>query len=239
MNAGAKGAAVVSAVGALSKGSLDEKKHFCFIGYRGAGKSTLLRLIKKEFFRRANEGSEKIPKLRFFSLDQVCKKSMGQSIEEAVSKKGWPFFRQVEHEELKRLLSSENPCLIDCGGGVVEDRKNRLLLKKKSWVFFIDTKLELLVSRQLKNPRISLDANNPYGAYGADLAKSIRKETESRLKKRLPWYRECADFTVRGIEAQEKFDEWSSFIFKKFLETVESEKKNPTKHNRTAKHGRR
>lgn len=239
MNAGAMDAVSArdaAGVDGLSKSSLDEKRHFCFIGYRGAGKSTLLRLVKKEFLKRTNEGSEKIPRLRFFSLDQICKKSMGQSIEDAVSKKGWPFFRQVEHEQLKRLLSKKNPCLIDCGGGVVEDSKNRLLLKKKSWVFFIDTRLELLVSRQLKNPRISLDEKN---SYGTDLAKSIRKETESHLKKRLPWYRECADFTVRGIEAQEKFDKWSSFIFKKFLEIVESEKKNPVKHNREAKHGRR
>ena len=210
--------------------NLSEKRHFSFIGYRGAGKSTLLKLLKKEFLKHKEDNlSGAISKLRFFSLDQVCKNSMGEAIEDAVSKKGWPFFRQVEKDQLKKLLDNENICLIDCGGGVVEDRQNRLLLKQKSWVFFIDTKIDLLVSRQLKSPRISLDVKNP---YSDDLAKSIKKETESHLEKRLPWYRECADVTVCDVEKKEKFDELFSFIFKKFLEIVENEKQGSVKHGR-------
>ena len=67
----------------------------------------------------------------FRDTDSVLEKQHGKSIREIFPEIGEPAFRVREKAVLEKLLASDTPSVIACGGGIILDESNRKLLKEK------------------------------------------------------------------------------------------------------------
>ena len=95
------------------------KKNIAIIGARGAGKSKLARRLKKLCERPV------------MSTDNLLSyENGGLSIAEIVEQLGWPAFRRLEYEILLKLSQVQN-VIIDCGGGILVDVKEKAKKSKK------------------------------------------------------------------------------------------------------------
>ena len=104
------------------------------IGFRGAGKSTLAAALAK----RLN--------WPVYSTDRLVEQRSGYPISQIVARFGWPYFRALE-EKVVCSLPAAGPCIVDCGGGVVESARNRAELRKNSLVVWVDAPESVLLAR--------------------------------------------------------------------------------------------
>lgn len=65
---------------------------------------------------------------------------MGISIRECVQQHGWAVFRQYEREVITAFVAPQ-PCVLDCGGGVVEDAVLMDALQQMGLVVWVDAEL--------------------------------------------------------------------------------------------------
>ena len=93
------------------------------VGYMGSGKSTVGRALATEL------GWE------LLDLDAAIADRAGLSIPEIFAESGEPRFRELERLELVRALEGPRERVISCGGGVVIDSRNRVLLQQVPTVF--------------------------------------------------------------------------------------------------------
>ncbi|KAF1081636.1 MAG: Shikimate kinase I [Candidatus Rifleibacterium amylolyticum] len=104
-------------------------------GFMGAGKSTAASQLAAE------NGWQLV------CLDRTIEKSCGRSVAEIFADIGEAGFRQIESRLLKQVLAdSDEPTIIDAGGGVVLLEQNRLMLKQ-ACVVFLDTCFKELLRR--------------------------------------------------------------------------------------------
>ena len=89
------------------------------LGYRGTGKSVIAKILSKELSRQ------------LYRIDDLIAQTAGKSISEFVQQEGWPSFRKLESDVVSRVAGEAQGSIIDCGGGVVLDDKNMVLLKKE------------------------------------------------------------------------------------------------------------
>lgn len=90
-------------------------------GISGSGKSTVGRLLANDL---------KVP---FIDTDREIEKRLGMKVEEVFRKRGEPFFRKVESEILREIIERNEQTVVALGGGIIERKENRKLLKKKQW----------------------------------------------------------------------------------------------------------
>lgn len=106
------------------------------VGYMGSGKSAVGKALA--------EGSG----LTFLDLDEHIEAELGMPIPEIFRQKGEIFFRKMEHEYLKRVLSSENDMILATGGGTPCYSGNMdLLLKATPNVFYLQMSVSGLAQR--------------------------------------------------------------------------------------------
>lgn len=122
-------------------------KNIVLIGLMGSGKTVVSKRIAQEL---------KKPR---YSTDEMIEAREKASIAKIVEAKGWPYFRKLEHELIKELCAYQG-VVIDCGGGVVLDPDNLVLLKKNGTVFFLKASPEVLY-RRLKNDKTRPLINGP------------------------------------------------------------------------------
>ena len=146
-------------------------KNIVLIGMMGSGKSSAAKILAQRL---------KIPA---FATDDLVEEKAGKKVKDIVAEKGWPYFRQLEHDAVA-ALSAKKGVIIDCGGGVVLDPKNLNLLKANGIIFYLDAPPKVLFQR-LKN-----DPLRPLIQVADPLA-----ELEKIYKERLPLYSQ-ADVTL-------------------------------------------
>ncbi|MCR4690936.1 MAG: type II 3-dehydroquinate dehydratase [Lachnospiraceae bacterium] len=148
-------------------------KHILLIGFMGCGKTTVAKRLSY---------TARSP---FLDLDDMIVKKEGMAISEIFEKKGEAYFRRVETECLKELLTSKSSYVISTGGGVVLSETNRKILKKLGICIYLRAGENTLYQR-LKNDksRPLLQTDNPRGRIAQILSE----------RKKL--YESCADRIV-------------------------------------------
>lgn len=116
-------------------------------------------------------------KRRFADIDAEIVKETGTSIPVIFKEMGEAWFRECEAAVAARL-SKENGLVIACGGGTVLKEESVRRLRQNGLICFIDRPLSLLT-----------------GGNGRPLAQNA-EQIRTLYEKRMPVYRNCADFTV-------------------------------------------
>jgi len=127
-------------------------------------------------------------KIPFYDLDAVIVKGEGMSISEIFSIKGEEYFRYMEKQTLEDLVTREESFVLSAGGGTPCFFNNIKFMKKNGKVRWLNTSLEALNQRLLKekNSRPLLRSIDEAGLR----AYIIRKLSERKM------YYEQADLMV-------------------------------------------
>jgi len=127
-------------------------RHIVLIGLMGCGKSTAGRIVANALDMPLKD------------TDAEIEKREGMTINEIFATKGEEYFRKVEEEEIERIASSETPCVISTGGGVVLSEKKMAVLKEKGYVFFINRTPDE-ITKQLNTQKRPLLKDGPQKLY--------------------------------------------------------------------------
>jgi len=150
------------------------------IGFMGSGKTTIGRLLAQEL------GWD------FIDLDEMIERREGMSIESIFDTRGEPYFRRVEMDLLKEIVSKSRT-VVALGGGTVTQDATWPLLRRNGVVVYLRCRVDELYRR------LQDDHNRPL---------LRRLSPEQRLQKieellilREPFYRR-ADFVVDSTAHQ-------------------------------------
>ena len=144
------------------------------VGMPGAGKS----VVGQELAGRLG-----VP---FVDLDAEIERSAGSTVSDIFAKDGEAAFRAREAAALVDV-STHDPAVVACGGGVVLEPANRITLRNTGVAVFLDVPLEQLQAR------VHPAADRPLVRAEGDL--------ERLLASREPLYREFAAHVVDGTGA--------------------------------------
>ncbi len=139
------------------------------IGYMGSGKSTVGRVVAGSL------GWE------FVDLDRAVAERAGVSVPEIFDLLGEPHFRDLERQELLAVLDGPTNRVVSCGGGIIEDSRNRALLSEVPTVFLWEDTGVLY--RRTRGPSRPLR-----GTSFEDFSR--------RYAERLPYYLEVASLQI-------------------------------------------
>ena len=138
-------------------------------------------------------------KIPFYDLDAVIVHSEGMSISEIFANKGEEYFRYMEKQTLEDLVTREEDFVLSAGGGTPCFFNNIEFMKRSGKVLWLNTSLEALNQRLLKE---KMSRPLLRGVTEAGLrAYIIRKLSERKM------YYEQADLMVH-----EETTELDSFI---------------------------
>ena len=154
-------------------------KNIVLVGFMGVGKS----LISNDLC--------KILKRKVFSIDRLIEVKEKSKIKTIFAKKGEVYFRRLERAMVQRV-SKLNNAVIDCGGGVVLDRRNMKDLKKNGIIFHLYASPKVIFKRiKGQKHRPLVNVKNPL------------KRITAILKARKPFYAQ-ADYAVDSNPADER-----------------------------------
>ncbi len=145
--------------------------NIALIGYRGTGKTSVAKLLAGKLG------------MKLVSTDELIEVSEGKTITEIVKEKGWAYFREKENEIIKKL--NKKNCVIDCGGGVVENKENVNSLNKNSKIILLTADAEIIIKR-IKNEK----SRPPL------TGRQLTEEVKEMLEKRKKLYESAADYIV-------------------------------------------
>lgn len=119
---------------------MSEKKRIVLTGFMGVGKSTVARFL----------GS--LLKCDRIDLDHVIEQNEQRSIADIIKTEGISHYRQVETENLRRILLNKQAQVIALGGGAWTIEENRRLIKEQN---FTTVWLESTFEHCWRNIRLS------------------------------------------------------------------------------------
>ena len=166
-------------------------KSIVLCGFMGCGKST----VGKVLARRMG--------FDFVDMDSYIERREGMSVAEIFAAKGEKYFRSVESAvcaELSRRLNT----VIAAGGGALVSHKNACILKGSCIIILLEAPFALLVQRIRKS------TSRPLAVSSSD------EQLLSLYQKRLPVYRNAADFSLEATGTPED-------IAHQILERIEPE----------------
>jgi XRE family aerobic/anaerobic benzoate catabolism transcriptional regulator len=105
--------------------SREEGPLVALLGLRGAGKST----VGSRLARRLN-----VP---FLELDDHVVRTAGLSLSEMFELHGEGYYRRIERETLRQLLTDHPAAVIATGGSIVSDRETYGLLRERATVVWL------------------------------------------------------------------------------------------------------
>ncbi|PIB36749.1 hypothetical protein BFP72_15750 [Reichenbachiella sp. 5M10] len=142
----------------------------------GSGKSTFGRKLADQLGRQ------------FFDLDEQIEKMSGLTIPEIFADAGEDQFRMFETYALGMITQLNEPALIATGGGAPCFNSNLELMNEAGCTIFLDTPLEIIIKRVLKDKATRPLVNDmPDQTVIADMTKLYNH--------RLPFYQQ-AKFTT-------------------------------------------
>jgi shikimate kinase len=153
-----------------------QQRHIILIGFMGAGKTTVAQKIASW------------QRLSCVDMDAWLEREQKLPVPEIFARYGEERFRQLESEFLTRLPTDER-IVLACGGGVVEKRANRALLKAAGTVVYLAVTLDVALAR------IGDTSSRPL-LSGAVAPRQL-------LERRRAAYEQTADFAVDtdGLDA--------------------------------------
>jgi shikimate kinase len=98
--------------------------HLFLVGFMGSGKSTVGHLLAGRLG------------VAFVDLDEAVERRAGATVASIFAERGEQAFRELEHDELARLEGVSDR-VVACGGGVVVEDRNRVLLKSLGRVVYL------------------------------------------------------------------------------------------------------
>src|SRR5690606_9190249 len=108
------------------------------LGYMGSGKSTIAHLLSEKTQIEASD------------LDKIIEERAGLYIKNIFEQKGEVFFRKLENQIFKELISSEKEMILSLGGGTPCYANNHELLNGDGVVsFYLKASIETLYGRLL------------------------------------------------------------------------------------------
>ena len=111
------------------------------VGARASGKTTI---------RKALARSLGLP---FADTDKHLLHRAGLTVEQIVAAEGWPGFRSRESQALQEVADAHPAgCVVSTGGGMVLAEENRLLMRQRGMVVFLDAPVQTLAERLGRNP---------------------------------------------------------------------------------------
>lgn len=113
-------------------------KRIFLIGFMGSGKTHWGKLLADRL------------SMPFFDLDELIVKTEEKTIPEIFSNEGEEYFRYKEKEILEQLVADHESCIVSCGGGTPCFFNNIDFMKKEGEVVWLNTALDVLVQRLLK-----------------------------------------------------------------------------------------
>ena len=157
---------------ALSRPPGYQSLNIVMLGYRGTGKSVISKILSEELGRK------------LYRVDDLIAQSAGKPIPEIVKQQDWPGFRKLECEVVARVASEAQDSVIDCGGGVVLDDNNIILLIKDGKCALLTASLSTIMRR------IKKDRNRPSLEEGLSFEEEQKKILADRHEK----YQSSADY---------------------------------------------
>ena len=109
------------------------------IGYRGTGKSIISRILANNLH------------CRLYSIDEEIVQKIGKTISQIVLHESWDHFREIEREVVEEVATKAKNSVIDCGGGVVLDKRNVIDLKRNGKTVLLVSSLEKIIERINRN----------------------------------------------------------------------------------------
>ena len=143
------------------------------IGAPGSGKSTVGAALSKKLA------------LDFVDTDQVIEDREGKAITDIFVVDGEPYFRAVEFETLKQVLTMDNLVVSLGGGAPISEQAQHELHASDSTVVFLD------VSLATAAPRVGFNRDRPL------LLGNPRAQWQALSDKRRPIYEALADVSIK------------------------------------------
>ncbi len=155
---------------------MNGEKNIILIGYRCTGKSAVGKCLAERL------------KMPFYDTDDLIERESGKTISELVAERGWPYFRQVEHD-LIRELADLSGSVIAPGGGAVADPVNADHLQRSGIFVWLTADLPTILERMRRDGK---SIGQRPALSGLD---SIMEVSEV-LRQRMPVYSRLAAFSV-------------------------------------------
>lgn len=154
-------------------------KNVFLTGFMGTGKSSVGKILAERLG------------CQFIDLDALIVAEAGMSIKEIFAAQGEPYFRALEADMVRRLVS-EKGAVVSTGGGVVIDPENRRRMRAHGVV------VNLTATAQAIRERLAADNERPLLQDDNSLEKIV-----SMLAEREPFYRDAdirIDTTGKGVD---------------------------------------
>jgi len=144
----------------------DRAANIVLVGFMAAGKSSVARELAR------------LLGWRRMDLDELVESRAGASIPEIFKQRGESGFRDLEHETLRDLAGRlRGGAVVATGGGVVERKENRPLLRRLGFVAWLEIGLEPTLERVRRSPKRPLAREGAPGELRARLGALLRERT--------------------------------------------------------------
>ncbi len=111
-------------------------KKILVLGYMGSGKSLVGNLLAKRL------------QIKFIDLDELIENHFQMSISEIFNQKGEIYFRKIENQFFKELISNNENFVLSLGGGTPCYANNHLLISDENIVsIYLNASINTLYSR--------------------------------------------------------------------------------------------
>jgi len=145
-------------------------KNIYLVGFMGTGKSTVGEITARKLKRQ------------FVEIDRLIEQRENSRIVDIFAQKGEKYFRRLEKEALKSI-SLEYALVVSCGGGIVIDHDNILILKTSGKIICLKATASVIYERTKKfSSRPLLNTANP------------QKKIAELLRLREPFYEQAGFF---------------------------------------------
>lgn len=168
-------------------------KNISLIGFMGSGKTTIGKIL-----------AEKTGFL-FVDIDRIIEYVYGKKINKLFQDHGESYFRNLEGSTVDKLYMNNTNCVFACGGGVFETEKNIEIIRKNSYVIFLDIDTETAYSRLKKSNE------RPLLNTGEDL----RLKIDGLISKRFKTYLDNSDTQI--IVGEKEPEYFANEILKKII----------------------
>jgi shikimate kinase len=148
---------------------MKSKKNLILIGMMGSGKSTIGSLISKKL------------NTKFIDIDSVLENDSKMKISEIFEKKGENFFRNLEEKITLKLLNSINNVISLGGGGFINEKIRKEVLKN-NFSFWLNCDTQTLLNRIKNNKKRPIAFNLSDSELIELIAKRTKIYTKAQFK---------------------------------------------------------